>query len=108
MKRLEEASRATANKGRILDKFWRSEERHLKTAALLLKGGRIYRGQALEVDLENLNLKSCKVRTLLKIYLKAKVDMEEWYESSFSEHTKPGARIDPKSREEESSLSASP
>lgn len=86
---LEEASR-TQEAG-VLDKFWRSTEGHLEPTALLLKRGRIYRSQALEVNSNNQTLRTCKVCTLLKIYLKAKADVEEQYGSNLSKDAESGA-----------------
>lgn len=66
----------------MLDHFWKTEERTLKATLLLLKGSRIYKGQAFELHPQNEILKACKERNLLKTFLAVKSEIDELYRSS--------------------------
>lgn len=72
------------NEGAVLDKFWRSNEGHIKTMTRLLKCERIYKRQTLEIDSVKDTFKACKARALHQIYLGAKTDVKDWYGSSSS------------------------
>lgn len=74
----------------MLDHFWKSKKGALKTASLLLKGSRIYMGQALELDPQNETLNACKACGLLKTFLAAKSEIDEHYGSSTNDESKVG------------------